>query len=220
VFGADRGYQVAGLLAGIVSSTSATITFARQSRAEPALARPLAIGAIGASAMLFPRVIVALLVLNVDVAVATLPYLLPPFVIGVLMLLFRRRTNPGSSEPGEMANPLQILPALQMAVTFQVVFIAVEWAHRHFGSGGLLASGAIVGLTDVDALTISMAKSAPIVTPHVAAQAIAIGILVNCVLKSVVALILGARPFGKLAGLTVASMAAAIAAAFAVSIAR
>jgi uncharacterized membrane protein (DUF4010 family) len=136
------------------------------------------------------------------------------------MLLFRWRTNPGHTARGEMTNPLQILPALQMAVTFQAVLIAVEWAHRQFGSGGLLASGAVLGLTDVDALTISMAKGALGVTPHVAAQAIAIGVLANCVLKSVIALAIGAKPFGKLAGLTVAAMAAAIAASFAVPIAR
>jgi uncharacterized membrane protein (DUF4010 family) len=221
LFGADRGYEVTGLLAGIVSSTSATLTFARQSRSDPALARPLAIGAIGASTMLFPRVIVALLVLNADVAVALLPYLLPPLVIGVLMLLFRWRTNPSHSGQSEMTNPLQIVPALQMAVTFQVVLIAVDWAHRQFGSGGLLASGAVLGLTDVDALTISMAKSAlEGVTPKIAAQVIATGVLVNCVLKTVIAFMLGAKPFGKLAGLTVAAMAVAIAASFAASVVR
>jgi uncharacterized membrane protein (DUF4010 family) len=221
MFGADRGYQATGLLAGIVSSTSATLTFARQSRSEPSLARPLAIGAIGACTMLFPRVIVALLVLNADVAVAILPYLLPPLVIGILMLLFRWRTNPGSSGQSEMTNPLQLVPALQMAVTFQVVLVAVEWAHRRFGSGGLLASGAVLGLTDVDALTISMAKSAlGGVTPQIAAQAIAVGVLVNCVLKSGVSFALGARPFGKLAGSTVAAMGVAIAASLAVALAR
>jgi len=211
IFGADRGYQVTGLLAGIVSSTSATFTFARQSRSEPALSRPLAVGAIGACTMLFPRVLVALLVLNAQVAVAIVPYVVPPLIIGVATLLFRWRANPAEAGRGELTNPLQLLPALQMAVTFQVVLIAVEWAHQRFGAGALLASGAVLGLTDVDALTISMAKSAlDGVTPHLAAQAIAIGVLVNCVLKSVVASVLGARPFGRLAGITVGAMAAAM----------
>jgi len=216
IFGADRGYQMAGLLAGIVSSTSATLTFARQSRSDPGLSRPLAIGAIGASTMLYPRVLVALLVLNADVALAILPYFALPLALGVVMLAVRWRANPAAGQ-SELSNPLQILPALQMAVTFQVVLIAVEWAGRRFGSGGLLASGAVLGLTDVDALTISMAKSALAgVTPHIAAQAIAIGVLVNCVLKAAIAAVLGTRPFGRLVAVTVGAMAVVMGIALAV----
>jgi uncharacterized membrane protein (DUF4010 family) len=46
--GSGRGYALAGLLAGLVSSTNATLTFARQGRREPAPSDPLAIGVIGA----------------------------------------------------------------------------------------------------------------------------------------------------------------------------
>ena len=211
IFGADRGYKLTGLLAGLVSSTSATLTFGRQSRSEPDLATPLAIGTVAACTMMFPRVLVALLVLNVDVARAALPYAAPPLILGACVLGFLRRGQPAPIGRSELSNPLQLGPALQMAVTFQVVLLAVTWTRQQFGAGGLLASGAVLGLTDVDALTISMAKSAlDGVTAHIAAQAIAIGMLVNCVLKSVVAVTLGARPFGRLVGATNAAMAAAI----------
>ena len=65
MFGPGRGYPVAGLLAGLVSSTNATFMFARQSRRDVELSRPLAIGTIAACTVLFPRVLVATLVLNV-----------------------------------------------------------------------------------------------------------------------------------------------------------
>jgi len=45
-----------------------------------------------------------------------------------------------------------------MAVLFQVVLYLVHWLEGAFGNRGLLASGAILGFTDVDALTISMAR--------------------------------------------------------------
>lgn len=215
ILGPDRGYQVAGLLAGMVSSTNATFTFARQSRSEPVFARALAVGAVGASTMLFLRVLLALAVLNVDVAVALLPYVVPPLAIGIGMLLWRWRARPAEAVPAPVSNPLQLLPALQMAVTFQIVLFVVAWVNRRFGSGGVLATGAVLGLTDVDALTISMAKS-PGITPQIAAQAIAIGVLVNCVLKSAVAVVLGVKPFGWLAGATVAVMAIVMAIALAI----
>ncbi len=47
-----------------------------------------------------------------------------------------------------------------MALTFQLVLFGVAYAREAFGQAGLLASGAVLGLTDVDALTISMSKSA------------------------------------------------------------
>jgi uncharacterized membrane protein (DUF4010 family) len=133
------------------------------------------------------------------------------------MLAWRWRTAADDSEPATITNPLQLMPALQMAVTFQIVLFAVEWAHRQFGAGGLVASGAVLGLTDVDALTISMAKSSGIM-PHIAAQAIAIGVLMNCVLKSVLALALGARPFATLVGATVGAMAVGIGISLAISL--
>ena len=44
LLGAERGYTVAGLLAGLVSSTNATFTFARMSRRDADLSKPLAVG--------------------------------------------------------------------------------------------------------------------------------------------------------------------------------
>ena len=87
-----------------------------------------------------------------------------------------------------------------MAVLFQMVLFAVYAVQSHWGDIGLLLSGAVLGLTDVDALTISMAKSAEGQTPvTVAAKAIAIGILSNTVLKLFLGLSLGKGRFRKLA---------------------
>jgi uncharacterized membrane protein (DUF4010 family) len=63
----------------------------------------------------------------------------------------------------------------------------------------------------VDALTISMARTSGL-APAVAAQAIAIGVLSNCVMKAALAAALGTRMFGTLVGTTVGAMAAVIAA--------
>ena len=87
IFGAGRGYPVAGLLAGIVSSTNATFTFARLSRREPSLSAPLAVGTVAACTVLFPRVFVAACVLNWDVARALVPYLAAPFLFGLIAVL-------------------------------------------------------------------------------------------------------------------------------------
>ena len=218
IFGATRGYPLAGLLAGMVSSTNATFTFARMSRRDVQLSEPLAVGAVAACTMLFPRVVVATFVLDYRVAMAMLPYLAAPFLVGLVALALWWRTNPRATPQAVVTNPLQIGPALQMAVTFQAVLLAVNVARGWFGTAGLLASGALLGITDVDALTISMAKSASSgVDPHIAAQAIAAGILVNCAMKTVLAVALGTRTFSRSAGTAIAAMGVAIAVAIAVA---
>jgi uncharacterized membrane protein (DUF4010 family) len=215
VYGAAHGYPLAGLLGGLVSSTNVTYTFARLSRQEAALAQPLAMGVTAACTMLFLRVLTAAAVLNVAVARLLLPYLIAPFVIGAVTLALWWRTGAEPSPlPERPGNPLQLVPALQMAALFQIVLFAVDAAGRVFGSGGLLFSGAFLGLTDVDALTISMTTTRSSVdAPATAAAAIAIGILANCLLKAAFAVVLGTPAFRRVTARLLIGMAAAIAVA-------
>ncbi len=215
LFGATRGYPLAGLLAGIVSSTNATFTFARLSRRDASLSQPLAVGAVAACTMLFPRVIAATFVLDYRVGVAVVPYLLAPCLVGFCGLAIWWRSHPpAATAPTPLSNPLQIGPALQMAATFQIVLFAVSAVRGWFGTTGLLASGAVLGITDVDALTIAMAKSAAGgVDPHVAAEAIAAGIFVNCAMKTALAAALGTPRFRRSAAPAIAAMGLAVAAA-------
>ena len=64
IVGTGHGYLVTGLLGGLISSTNVTFTFARTSRTEPALEGALALGAVGANAMVFPRLLLATTILN------------------------------------------------------------------------------------------------------------------------------------------------------------
>ena len=83
-----------------------------------------------------------------------------------------------------------------MAVAFQVVLFLIAWIHATVGDPGVLASAAFLGLTDMDALTLSMSRLAA--TPaqtHIAALAIAIGIIANTVMKTAMILVIGAAGF-------------------------
>ena len=212
VVGPAHGYPLTGALAGVVSSTNATLTFARLSRIRQQPSGTLATGAVAACTVLFPRVLIATSVLDARVARALLPYLAAPFVIGLAMVALWLRTQDDSGpDGGEAANPLQVWPALQMAATFQVVLFAVALVRGWFGEGGLLATGAVLGLTDVDALTISMTRSASTgIPPDTAARAIAIGIVANSAMKVTIAGVLGDRGFAARTGGVLAAMAAAL----------
>jgi uncharacterized membrane protein (DUF4010 family) len=217
VVGTERGYSVAGLLGGFVSSTAVAFTFARTSRQEQSVSFPLALGVVAACTVMILRVLIATAILRPPLAAALVPYLAAPFLVGtviVLMGLIRREEKVTVQPP---SNPLQIMSALQMALLFQIVLFAVFAVRSYWGDIGLLFSGAVLGLTDVDALTISMAKSAQGQIPiAVAAEAIAIGILSNTILKLLLGLLLGRDRFRRLAPAWLAAMAIASAVSIAV----
>jgi uncharacterized membrane protein (DUF4010 family) len=91
-------------------------------------------------------------------------------------------------------------------------FTLLDWIGRMFGDSGLFLSGAVLGISDLDALTISMAKAAATgVAPAVAAHAIAIGILANSILRLSLAITLGSPPFRRASGIVLAAMSVVIA---------
>ena len=212
MLGAGHGYLVTGLFGGLMSSTNVTFRFARTSRTDASLDRALALGTIGANAMLYPRVIVACTILNPAVVPPLLPYLAAPAAVAALAALAGLRNSTTVDAPEEPhRNPLQLGSALQMAVLFQIVLMAVYVARERWGASGVFTSAAVLGLTDVDALTVSMARNvAQTVSPNVAATAIAIGVLANTGMKLALALLFGSRRFQLIAGSALALMLAAL----------
>ena len=205
----SQGFLATGFLGGLISSTNVTWTFARMSRSEPALAAGLAGGAIAANAVLFPRVLVAATVLHPPLLVPLLVYLaLPGLAAAAIAVLATRRQPDAGVEPAERRNPLQLRSALQMAVMFQVVLMIVHVTGNVWGRSGLLASAAVLGLTDVDALTMSMSQSVSDTVPaELAAMAIAVGVLSNTVMKLGVSIVFGNRRFSQATAGALAVMA-------------
>jgi uncharacterized membrane protein (DUF4010 family) len=99
-----------------------------------------------------------------------------------------------------------------MAVLFQVVLFTVRWAHGTWGETGIFWSAGILGLTDVDALVVSMVKDTSAQLPiAIAARAIAIGILANTLLKLSIGVLIGVKQFRRivLVGLLAVALACA-----------
>jgi len=214
--GAERGYLLSGLVGGLVSSTNVTLTFARLSRTERSMESALAFGAVGANAVLYPRVLAATAVLNPDVVLPLLRYLAAPALVATLASaagIGMSRPKRHATRPLSMRNPLQLSAALQMAVVFQVVITVVSLVRQTWGSSGVLTTAAVLGLTDVDALTLSMARDvARNVSVATAALAIAIGVLANTVLKACVAMFFGSPKYRLIAAGVLGLMAVVAAA--------
>lgn len=195
--GAHHGAIVAGLLGGVVSSTSVTFTFARQSRSSDAPRLALATGVIGACTIMLVRVEVAAAVLNPSLAGALPRYIGVPFMVGLAFVLAAWRTNGSTPTPAASPDsPLNLRAALQMTALFQLVLVLIVFVKTRWGSEALVATSAFVGLTDLDALTLSLARGAAASADvPVAAVALVAGMLSNTVLKMSVAAVVGRGSF-------------------------
>ena len=210
------GDLLTGLIGGLVSSTSVTLTFARASRSRPEDGRQLAQGVLAACSVLVPRVLVALAVLAPVLVPSLALILAAPFAVGAAAALvgLERDATPSTHGEPRAENPLQLGAALQMALIFQVVLIALHEVRGRFGGAGLRWSAVLLGLTDVDALTASMATQAQHgLYAELAVAAIALGIVANTVLKLGIALAIGRGAFrlrvaAGLAAVAVAALAA------------
>jgi len=211
----DAGYPLTGMLGGLVSSTSVTLTFARLSQAQPQQCAALAAGAVAASIVSLIRVAVAVAVIDASVLTELWKYLAALSVAAAIALIVAWRSLRRShGEPPEPKNPLQLRNAIEMALLFQVVLFGVFYLRAWIGEGGLMAGGFLLGLTDVDALTLSMTRSVATGTTILgASRAIAMGIVANALLKSVIAIGIGNGRFrwqtaGSLIGMAAAGAAA------------
>jgi uncharacterized membrane protein (DUF4010 family) len=188
-----------------------TWTFARASRERPDEGVALAQGVLAACKMLVPRVLTAVALLAPAVVLPLAWLLAPAFATGLLAIavgLSSRRRATDVETPTR--NPLQLGAALQMAALFQIVLFALFEIRQRYGGAGLQWSSVLLGLTDVDALTASMATQAAAgLAVDVAAAAIAIGIASNTALKLLIGLAVGRGAFRWIVAGGLAAVAAA-----------
>lgn len=216
--GAARGYGLTGLLGGIISSTAVVLGFARRSRAEASLSGALALGAVAACVVVVPRVLVLSLVLNPDLALASVVLLWPALVVGggvlAIALLRQRPAGPDGTDAIAAQSPLGLWSAIKLAAALQVVLFAIPFVQQRWGGSGVLASSVVVGITDMDALTLAMTRAAGTTTTAAfAARAIAVGAFASALFKLTIALAFGSGAFRRIAGLGLAAVAAVIGAA-------
>lgn len=215
--GEHHGMAIAGMLGGLVSSTAVSLSFARQSRDRPLSATPLTLGVIGACTVLLPRLVVLSLLLRPLLAGAVAPFFVPPLLVGVLLLGLglRRAGQSDDLSPPEGRSPLRLGSAILLALGFQIVLLLMVFVRERFGQVGVLTSAALLGLTDMDALTLAMTRlAAEPEMLRLAALAMAVGVLSNTLLKLTVVVTVGQGEFRRRAGLSLLLLAAASGAGF------
>lgn len=201
--GARAGIAVTGILGGLASSTAATAGLSQKSReAEPSFARYFALGIIIASTIMYFRVLLLAAVVAPGMAQDLALPLIIPGLLGatISVVLWRRKAGDDGEAHLEVKNPMDLAPAIKFAVLFAVILFAARAAHHYFGSAGAFIASGLAGLTDVDAITVSMARLARdnVMAPSTAGASILLACASNTLVKAGIAYVTGGPALRKL----------------------
>jgi uncharacterized membrane protein (DUF4010 family) len=111
-----------------------------------------------------------------------------------ISLLLRRRSRGGARAEVESGhNPFELGGAIKFGALYAVVIFIASVAQTYFGTTGLYVTGALAGLTDVDAIALSMANLALQEPGNAgpAARTIVIAVIANTLVKCGMGLWLG-----------------------------
>jgi uncharacterized membrane protein (DUF4010 family) len=203
-FMGQKGTILAGIIGGFVSSTSVSLAFSRKSKETKSRSSSFfyAVGIISACTIMFPRILFEVYVVNAELAALLwFPILIITGVgFGSAVLIYKLKNGHHTSNGIVLKNPLDLLTALKFAILFAAVQWLVKYASIHFGDSGTYIAGAISGITDVDAITLSMAKIAKAGgDSNLAIQTIIIAALSNTLVKSLIVIVLGSIELRKTA---------------------
>ncbi len=175
------------------------MSFSERSKKQPALDIVYAIGVLAASAVMVPRLWVLLGVVQPRLILPTLVPLGVLFVIttaGGLSAI--RERNRESLEGAKVTNPFELRTAIQFAVLFAAVLLLAKAAQVYFGTRGLYVASALAGVTQLDAITLTLAHQVQGgLDVQVAARSLAIAAATNSLFKAGLALVVGSPRFGR-----------------------
>ncbi|BDG04569.1 MgtC/SapB family protein [Anaeromyxobacter oryzae] len=201
LLGPRRGLGLTGLVGGLVSSTAVTLAMSERAKEQPGLAPSAALAVMLASTVMFLRVFVIVAVVNPSLEAKLAAPMLGAAVAGAgasLVLWHRSERARGDGSAVGFTNPFELGAAVWFALVFAAVLLGSKAATLYLGTGGTYAAGVLAGTTDVDAITLSMAKLAGAgVRPEVAATTIFLGAASNTLVKGVMAAVAGGWRFGR-----------------------
>lgn len=193
--GTRAGGWLAGVLGGLVSSTATTISYAGMTKRHRELGPVAVMVILVASTIVYARVLLELAVVSPQL-VGSIAGPSAAFSVVLLALsaaaYFRVHRDTDVKMP-KRGNPARIRQALIFGALYVLILYAVEAAGDLIGEDALYGVAFISGLTDVDALTLSIGRmfAGGGTSADVAWRAIFLGTLSNLFFKILAAAFLG-----------------------------
>ncbi len=203
MLGSQAGIALTGLVGGLASSTATTLTFSRRSRDDPGSSADCALAIVIACNVMLARVVVVTAAISPGLAGRIWPLLavmaLPGLGYAGWVWLSRRNQAETVASP-LVANPLQLSTAIKFALLYAGVSFLVKAATELKLSQGILILSGVAGLTDVDAITLSMSEGfrGGTVVPMLATSSIVVACITNTLAKAGIAAVLGSSSLRRL----------------------
>ena len=195
IFGPGRGTLLTGIIGGLVSSTLVTLVLSRKSRTPASPDSLYASAILAASAIMIGRVLLWVFLFNKELLAALiLPVaLMLAFAAVMAWLAYRQNDSAGNDKTQiPLGKPLELTQAFFFALLYAAIVMIIPYADAYWGKGGVLVTSGLAGLTDVDAITISLSKTSSLAIPlQVARNAILVAVMVNTVVKFMIAFFAG-----------------------------
>ncbi len=191
---AARGLWMAAL-GGLYSSTATTVVLARQAKTASAMRRQAQAGITLATAIMYLRILAVVAFFNMPLARGLALPLSGLSLAGLVVCALQYRfAKPAPHDaktqrlPPSGGNPLELGPAALFAFLFVAVSLLSKWAATQFGTSGIYALAAIVGVTDIDPFVLNLAQGGTSgMSDSALAAAILIAVSSNNILKAVYA---------------------------------
>jgi len=195
VLGGRAGWSLAGLMGGLASSTAVTLSLSPRARGRAAEdVRPLAVGIVLASTVVYLRALLLVAFFDGDLAMRLLPRMASLCLVGLLLgaWAYRGMKDEGRSEVG-VHNPAELGKALLLGMLFSAILVGARVAQARFGAGGIWVTGLAGGFVDVDSVVVVTAdlRRAGLVSVAAGGGALLVATLSNLVLKGILVATLG-----------------------------
>jgi uncharacterized membrane protein (DUF4010 family) len=196
IVGARAGILLTGILGGLASSTASALAFSRRSREQPNAADHYALAVVAACTVMLPRVLIATGLVNASFA-ATLvvPFALMavPGIGYALWVGLRKQPKTERGDTPQLGNPLSLATAIKFAALYSLIAFLVKMVRAMGWTEGVLPLSFVSGLTDMDAISLSIAReqTAESATAGLATRAVVLAAVSNTLLKAGMAIAIG-----------------------------
>ncbi len=204
ILGNKRGVYLTGIFGGLVSSTAVSISLSKLYALEKTFLKNFAGGMAIASTIMYMRVLAETAVFNHDLAKSlAFPYITGT-IVGLLFVgyMYKNEKVYKVEHTPVTNNPLELSQALKLGLLFGIIFGSIWIFQSKFGDSGVYIISFLSGLTDVDAITLSLSQLATVkISELTAMYGIMIATIVNSIVKLGIAFVLGGRKIGMLMAL-------------------
>jgi uncharacterized membrane protein (DUF4010 family) len=201
----SAGVLVTGILGGLYSSTATTIILARKSKEEPAKPREYAAAIIMATAMMFLRIYLLMVIFSPKAGLQMAPEFVSLFVISILIALYTyngfkkiQKVEDVQVVKIEDNNPLEFKVAIIFAFFYVFFSLITQFTLTKFGANGLNLLSYIVGFTDIDPFLLNLFQGKFEIKTIMIGVATLQAILSNNMLKLSYSKVLGSREMFKM----------------------